>query len=130
MISVRFQSKLATRIRTMEKAALTQLRICCLTTIAVEKKLVKNSVVTEYSYEILGSAVISSLEAEQTLQHVAWFAAVVLAPSIGLETGGKLWGTQGEGETQIRATQSPQLFLQWLWLWSSRHRLPCPGQAC
>ena len=50
--------------------------------------------------EIWRSAIISSLEAEPTLQHLAWFAAVVLAPSTGLETGGQLWGSQGEGETQ------------------------------
>ena len=37
---------------------------------------------------------------EPTLQHLAWFAAVVLAPSTGLETGGTRWGEQGEGETQ------------------------------
>ena len=66
------------------KAALTQLRICWLATFAVASKLVKNSVVSEYNYEILGSAMISSLEAEPTLQHLAWFAAVVLAPSTGL----------------------------------------------
>merc|ERR1712012_1273788 len=50
--------------------------------------------------EIWRSAIISALEAEPTLQHLAWFAAVVLAPSTGLKTGGQLWGTQGEGETQ------------------------------
>ena len=78
------------------KAALTQLRICWLAMYAVASKLV-NSVVSEYHYEILGSAMISSLEAEPTLQHLAWFAAVVLAPSTGLETGGQLWGIVGRG---------------------------------
>ena len=31
---------------------------------------------------------------------VAWFAVAVLAPSTGLETGGELWGEQGDGENQ------------------------------
>ena len=50
--------------------------------------------------EVWRSAIVSALEAEPTLQHLAWFAAVVLAPSTGLETGGEQWGEQGEGETQ------------------------------
>ena len=50
--------------------------------------------------EIWRNAIITALEAEPTLQHLAWFAAVVLAPSTGLETGGTRWGEQGEGETQ------------------------------
>ena len=45
-------------------------------------------------------AIITCLEAEPTLQHLSWFAAVVLAPSTGLETGDEQWGEQGEGETQ------------------------------
>ena len=62
--------------------------------------------------EIWRSAIISALEAEPTLQHLAWFAAVVLAPSTGLETGGQLWGTQGEGK--LRAIPRPQPILQQL----------------
>ena len=31
---------------------------------------------------------------------MATFAGVTLAPNIGLECGGKLWGTSGEGGTQ------------------------------
>ena len=45
-------------------------------------------------------AIITCLEAEPTLQHLSWFAVVVLAPSTGLETGDEQWGEQGEGETQ------------------------------
>ena len=50
--------------------------------------------------EIWRSAIITALEAEPTLQHLAWFATVVLTPRTGLETGGEQWGVQGEGETQ------------------------------
>ena len=50
--------------------------------------------------EIWRAAILSALEAEPTLQHLAWFAAAVLAPHTGLETGGEQWGEQGEGETQ------------------------------
>ena len=50
--------------------------------------------------EVWRSAILTGLEAQPTLQHLAWFAAVVLAPSTGLETGGEQWGEQGEGETQ------------------------------
>ena len=44
-------------------------------------------------------AVIEVLEDEPTLKHLAWFAAVVLAPYSGLETGGRRWGETGEGGT-------------------------------
>ena len=35
------------------------------------------------------AAVIEALEDEPTLKHLAWFAATVLAPYSGLETGGR-----------------------------------------
>ena len=57
--------------------------------------------------EVWRSAIITSLEAQPTLQHLAWFAAVILAPSTGLETGGEQWGEQGEGETQGDPKASP-----------------------
>ena len=50
--------------------------------------------------EIWRNAIITALEAEPNLQHLSWFAAVVLAPSTGLETGGEQWGEQGESEVQ------------------------------
>ena len=55
------------------------------------------------------SAVIEALEAEPTLKHLAWFAATVLAPYSGLETGGRRWGETGEGRTQ-GAPESAPLF--------------------
>ena len=50
--------------------------------------------------EIWRAAIIKALEEEPTTQHLAWFAAVILAPNTGLETGGKVWGEQEDGETQ------------------------------
>ena len=50
--------------------------------------------------EVWRSAIIKALEADPTTQHLAWFAAVILAACSGLETGGKMWGEQGDGETQ------------------------------
>ena len=55
------------------------------------------------------SAVIEALEEEPTLKHLAWFAATVLAPYSGLETGGRRWGETGEGGTQ-GAPESAPLF--------------------
>ena len=46
------------------------------------------------------AAVIESLKAEPTLKHLAWLAAVVLAPVSGLESMGKRWGDCEEGGTQ------------------------------
>ena len=50
--------------------------------------------------EVWRSAVITALESEPTLQHLAWFAAAVIAPETALETGGQRWGDQGDGGTQ------------------------------
>ena len=50
--------------------------------------------------EIHRAAIIENLQAEPSLQHLAWFAAVSLAPEVGLESGGELWGKAAEGETQ------------------------------
>ena len=50
--------------------------------------------------EVHRAAIIESLQAEPSLQHLAWFAAVSLSPEVGLESGGVLWGKAGEGETQ------------------------------
>ena len=57
--------------------------------------------------EVWSSTIITTLKSEPTLQHLAWFATVVLTPSTGLETGGVQWGEQGEGETQGDTRASP-----------------------
>ena len=53
------------------------------------------------------AAVIEVLESEQTLKHLAWFAATILAPYSGLETGGRRWGETGEGGTQGGPESAP-----------------------
>ena len=50
--------------------------------------------------EIFRSTIIANLQAEPSLQHLAWFAAVTLSPETGLESRGELWGRSAEGETQ------------------------------
>ena len=52
-------------------------------------------------------AIVENLENEPTLKHLAWFAATVLAPYSGLETGGRLWGETGEGGTQGGPESAP-----------------------
>ena len=50
--------------------------------------------------EMSRAATIQALQMEPSLQHLAHFAAITLAPVGGLESGGKLWGEAAEGETQ------------------------------
>ena len=50
--------------------------------------------------EVSRASIIEELEAEQTLTHLAWHAATVLAPHHGLEIGGVKWGEQEEGKRQ------------------------------
>ena len=46
------------------------------------------------------AAIIESLQAEPSLKHLSWLAAVVLAPVTGLESLGEKWGDCEEGGTQ------------------------------
>jgi hypothetical protein len=50
--------------------------------------------------EVSCSAIIENLQAEPSLQHLAWFAAVTLSPETGLESRGELWGRKSEGDIQ------------------------------
>ena len=52
-------------------------------------------------------AIIDTLESEPSLRHLAWFAAITLAPYSGLETGGTLWGESGEGTVQGAPESAP-----------------------
>jgi hypothetical protein len=45
-------------------------------------------------------ATVTNLEKEDSLQHLAWAAAVQLAPRFALESGGVQWGEGAEGDTQ------------------------------
>ena len=46
------------------------------------------------------SQVLKVLEGEEDLKHLAWHAALSLASSNALESGGKVWGQANEGATQ------------------------------
>ena len=50
--------------------------------------------------EVLRAETVKVFSEEPSLQHLAAFTGVTLAPYIGLESGGKLWGSSGEGGTQ------------------------------
>ena len=50
--------------------------------------------------EVSRAAVLDALEREPTLRHLAWHQATCQASHTGLETGGKLWGWAGEGQSQ------------------------------
>ena len=50
--------------------------------------------------EVYRAETVKVFSEEASLQHMASFTAVTLAPTIGLECGGKLWGSSGEGGTQ------------------------------
>ena len=50
--------------------------------------------------EISRTSIIEAFEAEPSLRHLASFYGVTLAPKMGLETGGKVFGRSEEGEGQ------------------------------
>ena len=50
--------------------------------------------------EVLRDETVKVFLEEPSLQHQAAFTGVTLAPYIGLESGGNLWGRSGEGGTQ------------------------------
>ena len=50
--------------------------------------------------EISRARVVEALEEVETLQHLAQFAGMLLAPVSGLESGGEFWGEAQEGTTQ------------------------------
>ena len=55
------------------------------------------------------TAIISALEEENSLKHMAWAVACQLGPEQPLESGGKRWGTRKTGATQ-GDTAGPPLF--------------------
>ena len=50
--------------------------------------------------EVYRAETVKMFSDEVSLQHMASFTAVTLTPTIGLECGGKLWGSSGEVGTQ------------------------------
>ena len=63
--------------------------------------------------EVSRAAIIEALEGEPSLQHLAWHAAVVLAPASGLESGGVRWGESAEGTTQGDPISAPFFNVAW-----------------
>ena len=63
--------------------------------------------------QVWRSSIISSLEVEPSLQHMAWSAACQLAPTHGLEAGGQLWDESREGTTQGDTASSPYFCVAW-----------------
>ena len=63
--------------------------------------------------EVSRASIIEALESEPSLQHLASFAAVVLAAGSGLEHAGRLWGETEEGETQGDPKASPFFCVSW-----------------
>ena len=57
--------------------------------------------------EVSRASIIEALQEEASLQHLAWHAAVTLAPSCGLETGGSRWGGSSEGTAQGDPLSAP-----------------------
>ena len=50
--------------------------------------------------EVSRASIIEALESEPSLRHLAWHVATCLAPQTSLESGGKVWGHTGEGNSQ------------------------------
>ena len=60
-----------------------------------------------------GKAVITTLEKEESLKHLAWATACQLLPEQPLENGGKQWGTRQTGATQGDTAGPAQFCLSW-----------------
>ena len=50
--------------------------------------------------EVYRAETVKVFSEEPSLQHMTSFVGITLAPDIGLESGGKLWGSSPEGGTQ------------------------------
>ena len=59
------------------------------------------------------ASIIAGLEYYESLRHLAWAAAVQLAPHHGLESGGRMWGEAGEGTTQGDTAAPPWACISW-----------------
>ena len=50
--------------------------------------------------EVSRSSIITALDNEPSLRHLAWHVATCLASTTSLESGGQIWGETGEGHSQ------------------------------
>ena len=63
--------------------------------------------------EVSRTSIIEALEEESSLSHLAWQAAVTLAPTCGLENSGKRWGGSSEGTAQGDPLSAPYFNVAW-----------------
>ena len=63
--------------------------------------------------EVSRAAVLEALEREPSLRHLAWHQATCQASHTGLESGGKLWGWAGEGQSQGDPEASAWFCVAW-----------------
>lgn len=59
------------------------------------------------------SSIITTMEGEDSLRHMAWATACQLAPEQPLESGGQRWGTRRTGATQGDTAGPPQFCISW-----------------
>ena len=59
------------------------------------------------------SSIITTMEEEESLKHMAWATACQLAPEQPLEAGGRRWGTRRTGSTQGDSAGPPQFCVSW-----------------
>ena len=57
--------------------------------------------------------ILEVLESEDSLRHLAWHAALSLASSNALESGGEVWGQASEGTTQGNPEAGTYFFVAW-----------------
>ena len=60
-----------------------------------------------------GHSVVTTLEQEDSLKHMAWATACQLAPKQALESGGHRWGRRDDGATQGNTSASANFCCSW-----------------
>ena len=63
--------------------------------------------------EVSRASVVTALEDEPSLRHLAWHTATCLAPKAGLESRGRIWGEACDGGSQGDPEAGPQFNVAW-----------------
>ena len=63
--------------------------------------------------EVARASIIEALQEDPSLSHLAWHAAATLAPSCGLESSGRRWGSSSEGTAQGDPLSAPYFNVAW-----------------
>ena len=63
--------------------------------------------------EVSRASVLEALEREDTLRHLSWHVATCQASHTGLESGGRIWGWAGEGQSQGDPEASGLFSVSW-----------------